>query len=446
VTPNTVNGATDDDFIRGVLPSGSVRFAAGETSKTITVYVQGDSLVENDEGFTVTLSNQTAGTDIAVASATGTIIDDDASVSISAVSAHKAEGAGGVTPFTFNVTRTGNLDGESSVRWTVGGVAEGDSAAANDFAGGVFPRRVVRFAAGESSQMITVNVAGDRMLEADEGFTVTLSGASRGTSIGTATANGVIVNDDSGLSIEATTGVREEGNRGVTPMTFTVTRTGNLDQVSSAKWDVTLSDGATADDFAGGRLPRGLVSFGVGETSQVITVYVAGDREVEGDESYTVTLSAPSRQTSILVGTATGTILNDDVAGLRAPSAEFIGSVAYASSGLDAPVLSFIGVPDLIDLGSEPTVLPLVLEPANGVDLIAGFDLGQDELAIDLMGMLPEGLLAADTTVNGVHAISLYASTDPAHGAVLVGMPDSVSAADLLASHTRFAGGFAIVG
>ena len=59
------------------LPSGTVSFAAGETSKTITVNVAGDTIVEPDEGFTVTLSNPATGTTIGTATASGTIRPDD---------------------------------------------------------------------------------------------------------------------------------------------------------------------------------------------------------------------------------------------------------------------------------------------------------------------------------------------------------------------------------
>jgi hypothetical protein len=57
-----------------------VSFAAGETSKVITVDVQGDTTVELNENFTVTLSNATNGTTITTATATGTIENDDISV------------------------------------------------------------------------------------------------------------------------------------------------------------------------------------------------------------------------------------------------------------------------------------------------------------------------------------------------------------------------------
>jgi hypothetical protein len=59
-----------------VANSGTVTFAPGITSQTIHVDIIGDSAVELDETFTVTLSNP-LGTNITRATATGTILDDD---------------------------------------------------------------------------------------------------------------------------------------------------------------------------------------------------------------------------------------------------------------------------------------------------------------------------------------------------------------------------------
>jgi Ca2+-binding RTX toxin-like protein len=67
------------DFVGGVLPSGTVAFAAGEYSKVITVDVAGDAPVEPDEGFKVTLGSPVNGT-VGVASADGTILNDDSNV------------------------------------------------------------------------------------------------------------------------------------------------------------------------------------------------------------------------------------------------------------------------------------------------------------------------------------------------------------------------------
>jgi CSLREA domain-containing protein len=71
----TVNGtATPPTDYQGI--SGSLSFAPGETSKTITVLVNGDTTVEPNETFTVNLSNAT-NANLANAQGTGTIRNDD---------------------------------------------------------------------------------------------------------------------------------------------------------------------------------------------------------------------------------------------------------------------------------------------------------------------------------------------------------------------------------
>jgi|GEM_PF-2468512 Ca2+-binding RTX toxin-like protein len=71
-------GPTDaDDFDGTTLPADTVTFATGETSKTVTVPVTGDTAVEGDEVFTVQLSNASGGATIATATAVGSIVNDD---------------------------------------------------------------------------------------------------------------------------------------------------------------------------------------------------------------------------------------------------------------------------------------------------------------------------------------------------------------------------------
>jgi endoglucanase len=57
--------------------SGTVSFAAGATSRTITVKVYGDRTKEPNETFTVILSNPTGGALIGDGSGVGTIVNDD---------------------------------------------------------------------------------------------------------------------------------------------------------------------------------------------------------------------------------------------------------------------------------------------------------------------------------------------------------------------------------
>ncbi|AOC54544.1 Alkaline phosphatase [Microcystis aeruginosa NIES-2481] len=314
VTGTGTNQANATDFVGGILPSGTVSFAANETSQIITVNVSGDTTVEPDEGFTVTLDTPTNAT-ITTAAATGTIQndDDDPALAITPSTLSQTEGNTGTKAFTFTVNRSGNTTGTSSANWTVTGTGT-NQANATDFVGGILPSGTVSFAANETSQIITVNVSGDTTVEPDEGFTVTLDTPTNAT-ITTATATGTIQNDDDdpALAITPSTLSQTEGNTGTKAFTFTVTRSGNTTGTSSANWTVTGTgtNQANATDFVGGTLPSGTVSFAANETSQIITVNVSGDTTVETNEEFTVTLSNPTNAT-ITTATATGTIQNDD--------------------------------------------------------------------------------------------------------------------------------------
>jgi len=85
VTPDTVFPVDAADFVGHVLPAGTVSFAAGETTKTITVNVAGDGELEASENFVVTLSNPSPGLAIDTASAKGKILNDDSAPPVSTI-------------------------------------------------------------------------------------------------------------------------------------------------------------------------------------------------------------------------------------------------------------------------------------------------------------------------------------------------------------------------
>ena len=328
VTGSGANPANAADF-GGTLPTGQVTFAAGETTKTITIKVAGDATVEPDEGFTVTLANATGAT-LGTATAQGIITNDDVAplpppvlpiVALGPASVSHAEGDAGTTDFAYTVTRTGDTTGASTVAYSVTGSGANPANAA-DF-GGTLPTGQVTFAAGETTKTITIKVAGDATVEPDEGFTVTLANAS-GATLGTATAQGVITNDDLAppppppvlptVALGPAAVSHAEGDAGTTDFAYTVTRTGDTTGASTVTYSVTGSGAnpANAADF-GGTLPTGPVTFAAGETTKTITINVAGDTTVEPDEGFTVTLS---NATGATLGTTTGqgVIANDDVA------------------------------------------------------------------------------------------------------------------------------------
>src|SRR5262245_6059889 len=147
--------------------SGDLTFNPGQTSKTITVQVNGDSTPEPDESFSVILSSA-SNAEIFVGSAQGSILNDDATLSIDDVT--KAEGDSGTTSAVFTV----RIPFASALPVTVHfATADGTAtAASNDYQA---TSGDLTFNPGDTSQTITVAVNGDATPEPDETFLVNLS-------------------------------------------------------------------------------------------------------------------------------------------------------------------------------------------------------------------------------------------------------------------------------
>ena len=230
-------------------------------------------------------------------------------VSLSTNDASLAEGDSGTTSFTYTVTRTGDLSLAATIDYVTAGIGV-NAADAADF-GGAFPTGTVSFDPNVSTQTFTVGVNGDIDVEVLEAFSVTLVSPSAGVQIGTGTQNGTIINDDTDVSIVATDAVKAEGDSGATSYTFTITRTGVTNIPDNVSWNV-AGNGATADDFLAGVFPAGVAQFASNQTSRTITIDVAGDLDVEGDEGFTANLLRSSSGATVTTGTAAGTIVNDD--------------------------------------------------------------------------------------------------------------------------------------
>jgi large repetitive protein len=123
------------------------------------------------------------------------LFNQEATLAISPALVALGEGDSGSTIFIFTVTRGVSTNGTTTVDFNVTGSGS-NPADANDFVGGVFPSGQVTFNNGDSTKTIQVAVSGDINFEPDETFAVTLSHASGGAHITTATATGLIANDD----------------------------------------------------------------------------------------------------------------------------------------------------------------------------------------------------------------------------------------------------------
>ncbi len=310
----TVDYATSDGSARAgadyTATNGTLSFAPGETSKTVTVAVDDDAIEETDETLTLTLSNAPRA-EIKDTTATGTIEDDDEATEVvpNAPTMNIAGGSGTEgddEAITFTVTLEEAAANTVTVDYAT---ADGTAVAGDDYTA---TSGTLRFSAGTTTKSIAVAIADDSENESDETFSVTLSNPS-GANLGTRSAAGTIRNRRVVVpSVSIAGGRGKEGDDDA--ITFTVT-------LGEATSETVSVDYATADGTAAAgadyTATSGTVRFSPGTTSQALAVAIADDIENESDETFTVTLSNASGGT-LATSSASGTIENRYVAPLTA--------------------------------------------------------------------------------------------------------------------------------
>ena len=302
VAYSTANGTAKagKDYVAS---SGTVTFAAGETSKTVHVDIKGDVLAEANETFKINLSSPTGAT-IADGTATGTIIDDDRPPTLSIADLSVAEGNGDHAHFMFVVTLDRAADGPVTVAYST---ANGTAKAGKDY---VASSGTVTFDAGETSKMVHVDIKGDVLAEGNETFKINLSSPT-GATIADGTAIGTIIDDDGAAALPALSIADlsvAEGNGDHAHFMFVVT----LDKAATGPVTVAYSTAnGTATAGSDYVASNGTLTFAAGETSKTVHVDISGDTVFEGNETFAVTLSNASGAT-LADATAVGTIVNDD--------------------------------------------------------------------------------------------------------------------------------------
>ncbi|MCS7288522.1 MAG: hypothetical protein NZ699_05250, partial [Roseiflexus sp.] len=174
------------------IPSTTLTFAPGEVTRTISVAVNGDTLVEPDETFFVELSAPLNAT-IGRGQGTGTIRNDDVGVSPPALSIDDVtvvEGDIGTTSASLTVRLSAPSDQTVSVVYQT---QNGTAVAGSDYA--PVGATTLTFAPGVIVQTIAVSILGDNVFEPDETVIVTLSAPVNAT-IARGQATVTIQNDD----------------------------------------------------------------------------------------------------------------------------------------------------------------------------------------------------------------------------------------------------------
>jgi hypothetical protein len=174
------------DYVASSLSAQTI--AAGATSRSFVVSINGDVGAEPNETFAVNLSSVTGAT-VGDGHAQGTIMNDDSPL-LSIGNLSVTEGNSGTLLASFTVQLS--QPASSAVSYDIA-TADGTAVAGSDYAARSLAGETI--AAGSTSRPFAVTVYGDTAYEGNETFNVNVSNVIAAT-VADGHASGTIVNDD----------------------------------------------------------------------------------------------------------------------------------------------------------------------------------------------------------------------------------------------------------
>ncbi len=312
--------------------SGTLTFNPGETQKTITVPVIGDTLDEPHNQFYVRLSAP-VGAVIDVAQARCYIYNDDDAVFISlpTTATITEPSSGGVANLVITATLSAASGKTITVGWQT--LADGTAVDGKNFIG---QYGGLTFSPGVTTQTLTIPIVGDLIKTPNLTFSIQLQSSLINATYGNTATQVTIVNSDLQPTISLANASVTEGNSGTKQLTFTATLSAPVNQAISVSYATSAGSATATSDYT---QSSGVLTFAANATTATFTVPIRGDTSAESNETFNVTLSNPVGAT-IAVGQAVGTILDDDGAPVPAAPTGFAASAAFA-----AAVLSWQTVP-----------------------------------------------------------------------------------------------------
>ena len=307
------NATSGSDY--SPIAAGTINFTmGGALSQDITVNVNGDFVVENNETVIITLSNPVNG-GIGTGTGTGTINNDDSATLTLSGGTSKSEGSS----FTLLATLSAPVQGGFTVSYTSNnGTA---TTADNDYTDN--DGTLTFSGAANETQSFLVNTIGDNKVELDETFTNALGTISSTSSVQIAAISilgspqtNIITNDD-GATVLLVADVTQAES--VSPQNFSISLSNPVDVAVTVQFSTTNNTASTVDnDFVG--ITDQLVTFPAGTTTtQIVPVTINNDNKVEDNELYNVdihNLQASGRNVALSTNARVGFINNDDAATL----------------------------------------------------------------------------------------------------------------------------------
>lgn len=293
--------------------TGTLQFAARETSRTFTIPISDDTLLEGNEDLTIVLSSITGGAVFSTPTVTTlTIVDNETSSSSAAAGASTSS----AHAILFNANAYAVQENGGSITVTVlreSGTAPvavnysatNGTAIAQDY---TLQSGTLSFAQGETTKTFSVIVSDDPNVDGNKTVNLNLSGPTGGAVLGTpATAVLTLVDNETtptatgSLKLSPTTVTVAEGESA----RVTVTRAGGNVGTVSVTYVTSNGTAIAGTDYTS---VMGTLIFLPGETSRSFLVPITSDSlQGEGEEVINISIQSPTGGASLLTPT-TGTI------------------------------------------------------------------------------------------------------------------------------------------
>ena len=436
--------------------SGTLTFAPGVTTRTVTIDITDDAIFEGSENFSVLLSGA-VNASIADGSGVATITDDDTpTMAVSSPSI----GEGSFAVFTVSLSNASTTDVTFNPTLASGSATVGtDTSTALEFFNGTawvaVPVGGVTLAAGTTSVQVRVATTDDFALEGDEDFTLTATVTAGTTANASATGTAIITDDVdvTTVALTATPSVAEGGS---------ITYTATLSSAAVSAMAVTLSSGQTINIAAGATvgslsiaapgddpyLDAGIVARSIASTTgggfeslsvsaspatttvtdtiDTTTVSITGDAVVaEGaTAAYTVSLTSLA-QTAVTV--------NLSYSGTALDGTDFTGvATVTIAAGSSSAALNIATLADVLAEGAENFTVTidsaaggnfesLVISSANGALTTSITDDDTPTIAVSSPSLTEGGFAVFTVSLSNASTTAIVFTPSLASGSATVG-------------------------
>ncbi|OQY29802.1 MAG: hypothetical protein B6244_02230 [Candidatus Cloacimonetes bacterium 4572_55] len=285
----SVNYATADVSAEGgndyeIIPESTLEFSEGQTTGNVAVTIFSDQIDEDDETFSLNLTNPINALPNDMQSEIR-IIDNDPTPTLSIEDVQINEGDTDAVQIDVTLSLSAASGRSISVNYAT---ADGSATGGIDYE--TISESTMEFTAGQRTRDVTLAIYSDLLDEDDENFFLNLTDPVNVLLDDTQSEILIIDNDSSPAATIADVGVTEGSN-----VLFTVSLSGTSNQVVTLEYETQDQSATAGSDYTS--IAQSTLTFQPGETEKTILVATIDDLLDEDSETFFVNLSTPVNAT-----------------------------------------------------------------------------------------------------------------------------------------------------